>query len=176
MPDVHLGIGNRRAVQVHHFDVGKQRFAGRPKGQITALRNLRCVVYMEGAEHRGFGGTRWMLMIQSRDQHRHAQRVRQQDELLPLAGAHVARRGEKADGLLPLGLGQVHVAHEVVQVLHERRHHAFEARVGTLGEAGDHRFGDVVFVDVAHVNSPSDGVLETGSSPACAVPSRKGLA
>ncbi len=47
--------------------------------------------------------------------------------------------------LAELLLGQLHLAGEVVQVAHERRHDLAEARVGRALEFREHGFGDVFF-------------------------------
>ena len=63
------------------------------------------------------------------DQHRHAERVRHQDELLALVVAPVADLGEEFHPGEPFLLGRPHLAHEGVQVLDEALHHLLEARV-----------------------------------------------
>src|SRR5580658_11288333 len=54
------------------------------------------------------------------------------------------------DGLRPLGLGRLHVAHEIVQVPHQAGHDLLEPRVGRVLVAVDDRGGNVVLVEIAH--------------------------
>jgi hypothetical protein len=55
-------------------------------------------------------------MVQRDGQHRQPERIRQQDELLPLAVALLAGSGQELDAAHPLGFSQLHLAREIVQV------------------------------------------------------------
>src|SRR5262249_46300873 len=62
--------------------------------------------------------------------HRHAERVGEQDEFLPTVAAQVARVGEELDGSEPLRLGELDVLHKGVQMLHERTQDLAQPRIG----------------------------------------------
>jgi hypothetical protein len=61
-------------------------------------------------------------MIDGVDQHRHAERVGQEDELLTCRCAGLPGAGQEVDGALPLIERELNVAHESVQVLDKARH------------------------------------------------------
>jgi hypothetical protein len=92
---------------------------------------------------------------QRHDQHRQAQRVRQQDEPLPLLVALLAGRGEELDTRHPLLGREVHLAHEGMGVFHQRLHHLLEARVLAVRHAVDHRLREVTHFQWGHGSSPA---------------------
>ena len=96
-------------------------------------------------------------MVERDDEHRHTQRVRQQDELLALVGAGLAHVGEKLNGGEPFGLGQFHFPNEVVKMRDQRGHDALESRIVAFGQALDHRLRDALLVELAHVAHPAPG-------------------
>jgi hypothetical protein len=98
----------------------------------------------------------WRAVVDRVDQNRHAQRVGQEDEFLALFGARLAHGGEEADRGHPLLLGQLDLAHEVVQMPDQRGHDGLEARIVAAGEPPDHRLGQGVFVELSH-DAPRTG-------------------
>ena len=70
-------------------------------------------------------------MIDRVDQHRDAERVGQEDELLTLVGAHLTRAGQERDRLLPLGAGRLELAHYRVQVGGDHVEYPARARILT---------------------------------------------
>ena len=62
----------------------------------------------------------------------------------------------------PLGLGQLDLAHERVQVPDQRAHDLLEARVLASREPLDHRLGQGLFAELPHLASPA---VSTGSGP-----------
>jgi DNA-binding transcriptional LysR family regulator len=119
-------------------------------GHVVALLVFGRALEVEGAEHRGLGAAGGLVVVHGDGQHRQAQHVRQQDELLALVVALLAGGREVLDALEPLGLGELHLAREGVQVLHQAGHDLVQARIGRVGEAREHGLRDVVLVQVAH--------------------------
>jgi hypothetical protein len=90
-------------------------------------------------------------MVLRNGEHRDAERVGKQDELLALVVGDVAGGGEELDAFEPLRLGEVVLLHEFVQMAHQRGEDLLQARVGAGLEATDDRLGDVVLGDIAHL-------------------------
>jgi len=84
-------------------------------------------------------------MVDQIHDHRHAERVGEQDVFLPSVAAHLSGLGEELDRRHPFGLGQLHVLDEGMQVTDETLHDVPQARVGRGVEAPQHFGGDVVF-------------------------------
>ncbi|MCY1308422.1 hypothetical protein D9M70_584290 [compost metagenome] len=90
-------------------------------------------------------------MVDRVDQHRQADHVGQQDELLAYQSvAFLPGLGEEADSLEPFGLGQLHLAGESVQVTHQALHQLAYAGIGRIGEGGDGLGGDLRFGSYGH--------------------------
>src|SRR6185437_9153080 len=100
-------------------------------------------------------------MVLRHHQHRDAERVGQEDELLPLVVALVAGGGQELDAAQPFGLAQLRLANEGVQVPYQRAQDLLQARVVAAFEAGEDRVRDVVFVDVSHGRSESSGACKS---------------
>ncbi|MCY1360065.1 hypothetical protein D9M69_466730 [compost metagenome] len=182
LPHVDHRIGDGLAVAPAHGGLHEQRLAHRASRDVAAQRQLRRAGHMEGAEHGGLGGLRALGVVHGHREHRQAQGVRQQDELLALRVALLARGGEEVDARGPLGLGEPHFAREVVQVAHQRRQHFLQPCVLAAGHALEHGGGDGVFIDVAHgrrapggkkARAPPPGAAAsgTGTRPSAAAPS-----
>ena len=60
---------------------------------------------MERAEHGILGGARRTAVVDCVDQHREAERIAEQDELLTLVVTEMAGPGQEADGQIPFLLG-----------------------------------------------------------------------
>ena len=80
------------------------------------------------------GGAVGFAVAQQVDHHRHAERIREQDEFLALVVGHVAGLGQDLDRLEPLRLGQVDLLDERVQVADQAQHDLPEPRVRRLRE------------------------------------------
>src|SRR4029079_14274489 len=116
---------------------------------VRAQRVLRRAGTVERTLHRGFGHALLRLVVDEIHQHRDAERVRYEDELLALVVAHVAGVGEEFDSRHPLVRRRAHFAHEGVQVLDQARHHFLEARIFRVLDPAQH-FGDErLFVEIA---------------------------
>jgi len=126
-------------------------------GDVAAGRQLGRAQPMERAEHCRLGRTVRFAVADQIDHHRDAERVREQDEFLPLVAAHPAGLGQNLDCLKPLSLGQFDFLDEGVQVLDETQHDLPQPRVRRFGKSLQYLGGDVVFGLVAlrrHPGSP----------------------
>jgi hypothetical protein len=79
-------------------------------------------------------------------QHRDAEHVGEQDELLPRAVALVAGGGEKRDRLRPLALGELDILDERVQVPNQRPQDLPAAITLPVRSVGGWRADDVVTI------------------------------
>ncbi len=77
---------------------------------------------MEGTEHGFFGCTQWAAVVNGIHQHGDAQGIAEQNEFLPLIRAELASGGQKVDGHVPLGFGQLDFPDKTVQVFDQRAH------------------------------------------------------
>ena len=66
-----------------------------------------------------FGRALGLSVTDQVDHHRHPERIREQDELLPLVAAHLASFGQDLDRLEPFRLGQLDLFDEFVQMADE---------------------------------------------------------
>jgi hypothetical protein len=98
-------------------------------------RVARRIGDVERPEHGVLGRTARSAVVDGIDQHGKAQRVGQQDELLPVLIAHLAGAGQEIDGVVPLALAQIHILGKGMQMLHQRAHHLGKARVDVLAHA-----------------------------------------
>ena len=105
----------------------------------------------ERAEHRGLGRAFRHRMVDRIDQHGDAERVRQQDEFLALVVAHVAGAGQELDAVFPFLLGRPDLAHEGMEMTHQRLAHLLDARIGCACDALEHRVGNGGLVEVTHM-------------------------
>ena len=92
-------------------------------------------------------------MIDGIDQHRNAQRIGQQDELLPRCTAHLTGAGQEVDGMLPFGLCRLDITHEIVKMADQAFADFFNPRRSGLPHAIDGGIRDIMFVEVAHRQS-----------------------
>ena len=132
-PDVEQRILERPAIRAEHAPGIERRLAFHSFGKIAAARQIGRALPVERTHHRRFGAALVGRMVERNDEHRHTQRVRQQDKLLALVGAGLADVGEKLDGREPFGLGQLHFPNEVVKMRDQRRHDALESRIVAFG-------------------------------------------
>src|SRR6478735_2042549 len=96
-----------------------------------------------------------MVVIDRVDQHGNAERVGEQDELLPRAGAHLAGIGQEGDALGPFLLRWADLANEIVQVADECFADLLGAGIRRAGDALQYRLGDTVLVEVPHPSLPA---------------------
>ena len=82
-------------------------------------------------------------------QHRDAEDIRQQDELLPPVRAGMAGFGQELDGGEPFLLRRLDLLHGGVQVPHDHRHDLGQSGVLCGVVAADHHLGAVGFGEVA---------------------------
>ena len=149
-PDVEQRILERPAIRAEHPSGIERRLALHSFGKIAAARQFGSALPIEGAQHRRFDAALIRGMVEGDDEHRHTQRVRQQDELLALVRAGLADVGEKLYGREPFGFGQLHLPNEIVKMRDQRSHDALEPWVVTLGEARDHSLGNALLIELAH--------------------------
>ena len=108
--------------------------AGQPLGHVLAVGQLRGTLDVEGAEHGGRRRRRVEPVVHLDDEHRQAEDVGGEDELLALLGADLPGRRQPLHRGHPLGLGQPDLAGEVVQVAHQRGHDLGQARVFAVAQ------------------------------------------
>jgi hypothetical protein len=92
------------------------RLARRSLGDVVAVAKARRAVDEERAEHRGRSRVGVLSVVAADDEHRQAQHVGQQDELLALVVGDVTRPGQEVDPGEPLVFGQVDFGGERVQM------------------------------------------------------------
>ena len=149
MPDVDPRVGDRLAVYPGDLRLDEARItldADRDVGAVC--RRLR-PLDMERAEHRLFCRLLHALVALRDHKLREAECVREQDELLPRVGALVARACEELDPLEPLVLGEIDLASELMEMLHERSHDLLQPRIRDVGEPLEDGLGDVALIEVA---------------------------
>jgi len=78
------------------------------------------------------------------DEHRDPQRIRPEDPFLAAVVGDAAGVREHRDGAPPFVLGELHLAHERVEMAGQRAHHGAEPLVLACREAVEHGSGDVV--------------------------------
>ena len=84
-------------------------------------------------------------MIDQVDDHRDAQRIGQQDELLPGGIARMPGGGGKVDALKPFRLGQLHLFDERMEMTRQAEHDLAQPRIRRALEAAQPVIGNVVF-------------------------------
>ena len=84
------------------------------------------------------------------DEHREAERVRPEDELLPVAVRDSSGLGELGDHALPLLPREPHLGDESVEVPRQGPHHLPQPRIRAAVEARDRRRGDLLGTRGAH--------------------------
>jgi hypothetical protein len=150
LPNLDPRLGHR--FTLHPFDAALN-LAGlplRPVGDIVAQLVMGRIFHMERSEHRGLGAGVRFVVVHDHRQHGQAQDIGQQNELLSLRVGDVTGLGQELDALEPFGLGQLHLARKPVQVPNQTEHDFFESGIRCVGQAFEHRFGDVVYVQVFH--------------------------
>src|SRR4051812_17665177 len=138
LPHVHRRTGQRLTVRTGH---PPRHQAGRAlvvEVDVLAELPLRGLHHVERPQHGGLRGRAAGAVVDRLHQHRDAQDVGQQDELLPHLVAHVPGAGEEVDREAPLLLGQLHLLDERVQMLDQRGQHPPQPRIRRAGEAGGH--------------------------------------
>jgi hypothetical protein len=100
-----------------------------------------------------------MAVVEADDEHREAEDVRGEDELLALVVGDVAGAREEVDRGEPLLLGELDLAGEGVQVAHQALHHLAQARVRRVLEARLDRLREVGIGEVAALDGARGGLL-----------------
>jgi len=120
------------------------RAALRAFRHVAARRHGRTTFAIERSENGRFRRARRPGVADQIHQHRHAHRVRQQNEFLPLVGAHVAGVGQELNCLPPLCFVQPHVLDELVNVFRQADHDLAQPGIGRPLESTHNFGGDVV--------------------------------
>ena len=146
LPDIEQRAFDRVAVEIEHPAADQGRCPGLVKsGDVATRRQLGRAEPVERAKHRRLGGTIRFAVADQVDDHRDPERVREQDEFLPLVAAHPTGFGQDLDRLEPLRLGQLDFLDEGVQVLDETQHDLPQPRIRRLRKSLQHLGGNVVF-------------------------------
>src|SRR5262249_42933981 len=89
------------------------------------------------------------------DQRREPERARHQHRLVVGFVAVLAQRVHVGDGGVEFLLRELHLAHEIVQVPHERRHDLAKARIARALQLREHGLGDVLLILDDHASPRS---------------------
>src|SRR6266436_7144533 len=152
VPNIDHGAGERPAVDGRDRTGDQHRVALHAAGDVLTYLLLRRGLNEEWPEHRGLGGAFRHRMVDRIDQHGDAERVGQQDEFLALVVAHVAGASEEVDAVFPFLLGRAHLAHEGMEVPHQRVADLFDARIGRALDPLEHRIRYRVLVEVSQMS------------------------
>ena len=165
-PDLDHGVRHGLPRRVPHASRDEERLTG------TRLRNASPGGYVvrvgreERPENRRLGAAARHPARKRVDEHRDADRIRQQNEFLPHAVAFLPGRGEKLDAGHPFFRRQLHLADERVQVLDQAAEDRAQPRVWGRARAVDDRLGQprgrVVLVQLVHRQ-----VVSLGSRKMC---------
>lgn len=120
---------------------------------------------MERPEHGRLGRALRLPAVDQLDEHRHAEHVGEQDELLPGLVRPLPGGGQEIDGGPPLVQGGLGLADEGVQVSHEAGQQLPQPRIRRAGEAGDDLVRRRVLGEV-----DGDHPLRDGTPPAVGRP------
>lgn len=93
-------------------------------------------------------------MVDGVDQHRHAERIRQQDEFLTVVVAHLSGTRQEIDPGFPFRLGRFDLPDEGMQVADQRFADLPHAIVRGVLDALQDRVGNCGLVKIAHVRFP----------------------
>ena len=137
LPHVQHRAGQRRAIRRGHLAGHDARLALPHQVDRVAQVPRRRLDDVEGAQHGGLGRARRAAPVDRLHQHRDAEHIGQQDELLAHVGAFLPGGGEEGDRLFPLRDARLDVPDEAVQVPDQAGEHGAEPLVGRTGEAGD---------------------------------------
>jgi len=117
LPNLYQCLRNGLPLGVSDMAAHHQRLARLlPKQDAVALREFALVTGIERAEDCRDTDAGTGYIVDRVDQHRNAQNVRQQDQLLAAFGTHLAGTGEKVDGLPPLALLHLRFADDRMQM------------------------------------------------------------
>ena len=150
LPDIDDRAGDRRAVGRTHDAVGIQRLAFQTRRHVGAERHHRRVFRVERPENRTVGAALARLLIDGVDQHRDAQHVGQQNELLPRGATALADLGEELNALHPFFKRRLGVFDEGVQMMDQLGHHLAQTRVRRRFVSGEHLFGETIGFSLIH--------------------------
>jgi hypothetical protein len=130
--------------------IDEHALARRVAGDVAAVRGDAVLADVERAEHGGVRCAVLIAVVDRVDQHRDAEDVGQQDELLTRRIRLVSGTRQKIDRGHPLVERQVDVAHERVQVLDQSGQQRARARIGGVRKALDDRLGELGIVERGH--------------------------
>ena len=139
VPDVDRHARQRLALEIGDAALHEHPLARQLGRDVGAVRHRLVLADIERAEHGGLGGAIALAVVDRIDQHRNPEHVRQQDELLPGRGAFLADAGQKIDRITPFVEGEIGLADEIVQRLHQFFHQEFDPRIRRLLETAGSR-------------------------------------
>ena len=142
LPDVDGGARQWPPRRVANVAGDQQGLRSEVVGDRVAVCSPGRTLDIERPEHRRLGRGASHAVVDQVHEHRETERVREQDELLPLVATHLAGIGEKADTRDPLRLGERLLHGELVEVTDKAADQLPQARIGTVGEALDHLRGE----------------------------------
>jgi hypothetical protein len=138
LPHVEHSARNRPAFSVEDPARDRHVLALAIEADIRPHRQFGRAGHMKRAQHCAFRSSGGSAIVDRVDQHRHAQNVGEQDELLPPIVAHVSRPGQELDRFKPFVLRRLDFLDGLVQLARNDGHRVFEAFVlGFSVAAGD---------------------------------------
>src|SRR6266496_2814829 len=109
-------------------------------------------LHVKRSEHGRFGRAPRCPMVDGIDQHGDAERIRQQDEFLPLVVAYMSGTGQEIDAGFPFRLRRFDLPDEGMQMAHQRLADLPDAVVLRGPDTPQNGVRDGGFVKVAHLN------------------------
>jgi hypothetical protein len=155
VPDVDLGAFDRPPFAVDHLGAHEHRIAGRRRAhdRVAARRRRRAAAPERAEQVRRAAG----LVVHQADERREAERAGAEHHLVVRRRRHLPGAGDRRDEAEQLGLAELHLARERVQVAHRGEQQLALARVGRAPGLGEHGGGDVVCARGDHAAVSSMG-------------------
>jgi hypothetical protein len=155
VPNVHRHACQRLAREVGDAALHEHPLARQRGRDIGAMRRHLVLADIERAEHRGLGGALALPVVDGIDQHRHAEHIGEQDELLPDRSALLTGPGQEIDRIFPFLESKIGPADIVVQRFHQFLQQEFGARIRRIVETADHGGGQFGLVELRHLGCPA---------------------
>ena len=150
LPDVEERARDRLPRRIEHAPSEGGRLRRILRREIGPRFAGRRALDIEGAQHRAFRPSRGAPVGDRVDEHRHTERVGEEDEFLPVLVALLPGRGEEPDRLEPLCRRELDFPHDRMDVADDALEDLLRTRVLAALDACEHRVGQVCLGEVAH--------------------------